>query len=71
MSKLYNTKPIEGIKKYFLGIMITNDDYSDPIFQEIYGLKPEVSCVKPTRIAMLELFNSSNFNPELKDAELY
>ena len=59
-SSVLNIK--KDVERYYMAIVISNDDYSNPIFQSIYGLPPDVICVQPARERIIKLLQKSNFH---------
>ena len=58
------------LKRYYIAIVIANDDYSHPIFRDYYGFAPEVICVKPARKKIIELLEKTNFKIKQEGGEL-
>ena len=52
----------KDVERYYMAIVISNDDYKNPVFQNIYGLPPDVICVQPAREKIIQLLKKSNFN---------
>jgi len=71
VAEKFNATLIDNIKRFYIGVLISNEDYSNPDFRNLFGLKAEVSCVKHARRKILDLLKLTHFNPENKDAELY
>ena len=66
-----NQKIFDEIQRIFMVILVTNSDYSNEGFQNLYGLDPELDCVVPTIKAVKKFLNKTAFKPKGKKMDIY